>query len=115
MSQQQRTQYHQAAFGGQKFRRRDVEFLKDEFRQPVEGKDLQSRETGNFPAFQQLAFELERGLFGREQDERRAVGRLRQHGADFGETSERLAAARRTEEKARLHKECFTQKRRGGR
>src|ERR1017187_143863 len=79
------------------------QLFKDEFCQPVEGKNLQPREAGNFRVGEQLAFELERGLLGRKQNQRRAVGRGAQGGTDLGETSERLAAAGGAEEKARLH------------
>ena len=108
---QQRAQHHQPPFTGQQFRRRDVELFKNEVRQPVEGKDLQSREAGNFIAREQLPFNLERGLFGREQNQRRAGGRLRERGADFGEAAEGFAAAGGAEEKARLHAEILTQSR----
>jgi len=74
---------------------------------------LQSRKTGYFPGLEQLAFELERGLFGREKNQRRTGGIAGQRGPHFGETAERLAAAGRAEEKARLHAGIFTQRRKG--
>ena len=45
--QQQGAQHHHPAFVGQQFRRRDVEFFKNEPREPVEGKNFQAREAGN--------------------------------------------------------------------
>ena len=52
---------------------------------------------------EQLAFELKRGLFGREENQRLAFGIFAQRGADFREAAEGLAAAGGAEEKARLH------------
>ena len=73
---------------------------------------------------QQLAFELEGGLFGGKQNQRpafalfrrgkRPAGVFAERGADFGEAAESLAAAGRAEEKARLHTGFFTQRRQGG-
>ena len=91
--------------------RRDGQGVKDKPRQPLERKNVQPRVAGQRVPGQQLAFELEGGLFGREQDQRQAFRRSRQGGADFGQTAERLAAAGRTEEKARLHALLFAQSR----
>ena len=107
MPLEQGAQHHESAFGGQQFWRREVELFKNEFREAIEGKNLQPSEAGNFCAFQQLAFELERGLFRREQNERRSVGRFRQCGAHFGQTAESFSAASGTEQKARLHGGSF--------
>jgi hypothetical protein len=73
---------------------------------------------------QQLAFELEGGLFGGKQNQRpvftllrrdkRPAGVFAERGADFAEAAEGLAAAGRAEEKARLHTGFFTQRRQGG-
>jgi hypothetical protein len=108
---QQGAQHHQPAFGGQEFRRREMEFFKNKTREPVEGKNLQPREAGNFFIGEQLAFELKRGLLGREQNQRRTIGRLRQRGADSGEAAEGLAAAGGPEEESRLHAAFLTQRR----
>ena len=59
----------------------------------------------------QLAFELERGLLGREQDQWRAFGIFAQRSADFREAAEGLAAAGGAEEKARLHGRFLAQRR----
>ena len=113
MPQQQGAQHHEPAFGGKQFRRRDVEFFKNELCQPVEGKNLQPREAGNLPGFEQLAFELKCGLFRREKDQWLTGGIAGQCGTDFGEAAESFAAAGGAEEKARLHAGIFTQRRKG--
>ena len=58
---------------------------------------------------EQLAFELERGLFGREKNERIACRIFFEHGAYFGESAESFAAAGGAEEKSRLH-DLFSRK-----
>jgi hypothetical protein len=75
---------------------------------------MQPGVAGNFTAGEQLPFELEGGLLGREQDQWRAIRIFPQRGADFLKTTERLAAAGRAEEKSRLHTGFFTQKAGGG-
>jgi hypothetical protein len=57
----------------------------------------------------QLPFELEGGLFGRQQDERWTIRACPQGGADFGKAAEGLAAAGGTEEEAHLHTGFFAQ------
>ena len=52
---------------------------------------------------EQLAFELESGLFGREKYEWLAFGIIGQCGTHFGEAAEGFAAAGGAEEKSRLH------------
>ncbi len=88
----------------------DAEFVQDESGEPLEGKDLQARVAVERGVREQLAFKLKRGLFGREQNQRRAFRRGPQAGADFGQTAEGLAAAGGAEKKARLHGGIFTQR-----
>ena len=64
---------------------------------------MQSRIAVQRIVGEQLTFELKRGLFGREKNERRAFGIIGQCGTHFGEASGRLAAAGGAEEKSRLH------------
>ena len=64
-------------------------------------------------AGEQLAFELKRGLFGREKDQWCAFGIVPQRGANFGEAAECLAAAGGAEEKSHLHTAFFAQRRDG--
>ena len=80
-----------------------MELFKNELRQPVEGKNIQTRVAGNSGVAQQLALELEGGLFGCEQNQRIAIRRLRERGAYFSKAAEGLAAAGGAEEEARLH------------
>ncbi len=58
---------------------------------------------------EQLPFELERGLFGRQQDQRRTFGIFAQRITDFRQTAERLAAAGGAEKEACLHTGFFAQ------
>ena len=111
--QQQGAQHHHAAFLGKQSRRhRDAERVEDEPREPLERKNVQPRVAlADGAVGKQLAFELKRGLFGREQNQRRAFRRCRQSGADFRQTAKCLAAAGRTEEKTRLHSLLFAQRR----
>ena len=113
MPEQKRAQHHDAALIVQLVGGVTDSLLQDKSRQPIERKNVQPGVTGQFPAGEQLAFELERRLFGHQQNQRRAIGIVPQRGADFGETTERLAAAGRTEEKARLHTGFFAQSRGG--
>ena len=57
----------------------------------------------------QLAFELKRGLLGRDQDQRTTIGIIGQCGTHFREAAESLAAAGGAEEKTRLH-DLFSRK-----
>ena len=88
-----------------------MERIEDKLRETVKGKYLQPREAGGFPAVEQLPFDLKRGLLGREQDQRRAVRRGGERGADFGEAAESFSTASGAEEEARLHAEILTQSR----
>ena len=67
MPPQQGAQNHDAALGGNQPGRRLVQGFQNEFRQPVEGKNVEPLKPGQFARGQQLAFKLEGGLFGREQ------------------------------------------------
>ena len=107
MPVQQGAQDHQAAFAGQQFRRRQVQLFKDELGEPVEGQDLQARKTGEDGAGEKLAFELEGGLFGREDDQRIAVGLALQRGPHPGETAEGFSAAGGADEEAHGHAGMF--------
>jgi len=104
---EQRAQNHDAAFVGQKFRRRDIQFFKKETRQTFERKNVQPGETLQRFVGEQLAFELERGLFGREKNQRLAFGIIFERGADFREAAESFAAAGGAEEKSRSHNFIF--------
>ena len=110
MAHEQRAQDHDAAFVVQLFRRRDVQFFKDKLREALEGENLQARVAVKRIIGEQLALELEGGLFGREKNERRACGIFLERGTDFGEAAEGFTAAGGAEEKARLH-DLFSRKR----
>jgi hypothetical protein len=107
MTHKQRSQNHDAAFIGQKFWRRDVQLFENESRETLEGQNVKSREAGKFFAGKQLPLELERGLFGREKNERIAFGIFCEGFADFGQAAESLAAAGWAEKESRLHREFF--------
>jgi hypothetical protein len=109
---QQGAQHHHASFLGKQSRRHwGGERVEDEPREPLERKNVQSRVSWQGAVGEQLAFELERGLLGRKQNQRRAFRRLMQCLADFRQTAKRLAAAGWTEEKMRLHAGFLTQRR----
>jgi len=109
MPHEQGAQDHDAAFVVQLFRRRDVQFFKDKLRKALEGENLQARVAVERRVGKQLAFELESGLFGCEENEWRALGIFFERGSDFGEAAEGLAAAGGAEEKSRLH-DSFSRK-----
>jgi len=100
---QQRAQDHGAAFLTQEFRRGDAQRIEDELRQPLEGENVQARVALERRVRQQLAFELEGGLFGRKQNQGLALRGAGERGTDFGEAAEGFAAAGGTEKKARGH------------
>ena len=77
--------------------------VEGELREPLEGKDSQARVALKRIVREQLAFELKRGLFGCEKNQRSAFGIFGQCGTHFREAAEGLAAAGGAEEKARLH------------
>lgn len=58
---------------------------------------------------EQLSFELERSLFGRQQNQRRTLHAFPQDSTDFGQAAECLAAAGGAKQKARLHTGFFVQ------
>lgn len=72
-------------------------------REAVEGDNLKSRVAGEVGTFEELAFELERRLLGREEQERWAVGRALQFGTDFLQAAPGLAAAGGAEEEVDAH------------
>ena len=75
---EQGAQHHHTALFTQKFRRGQLQPLKNKFRQPLEGKDVQSGIALEPRVCQQLPLDLERGLFGREKNQRRAAGIIQQ-------------------------------------
>jgi hypothetical protein len=109
VAQQQRAQNHDPAFVVQLFRRRDAKIFKNETREALERENLQACATVERRVGEQLAFELEGGLFGREKNERRAFGIFFERVADFRKAAEGFAAAGGAEEKARLH-DLFSRK-----
>jgi hypothetical protein len=111
MAQQQRAQNHDAAFGAQKFRRRDAKLAEDKPGETLERKNLQARVAGERATGEQLSFQLKCRLFGRKKNERITGGIFGQCGTHFGEAAEGLAAAGGAEEKVRLHGEILTQRR----
>jgi hypothetical protein len=70
---------------------------------------MQPREARNFPIGEQLSFQLERRLFGREKNNRFAFGIFFERGTHFFETAKGFAAAGGAEEKSRLH-DLFSRK-----
>ena len=71
--------------------------------QPLERENLQACVTGQGFIAEELAFELERCLFGSKQYQGRTVWGSQQLGANLRQTAKRLAAAGWTKEKAHAH------------
>ena len=69
---------------------------------------MQARVAGKGAVGQQLPFELERGLFGREQNKRQTFRSFLQSVTNLGQAAECLAATGRAEEESRLHKTFLT-------
>ena len=112
MPQQQGAQYHDTALLGEQLRRRDLPPGQDKLREPFKRKNMESRvtiESGGRGMNKQLPLELERGLFGRQQNQRQSFRGFPQGGADFGQAEVSFAAAGRTQEKACLHTGFFVQ------
>ena len=100
---QQRAQDHRASLFGQQRRSGPAQLFEDKIGQTLEGENLQAGVSGHRRIGQELPFQLEGGLLGRQQQERRAV-RLRQKGlANFRQTLESLSRSGGSEQKARLH------------
>ena len=114
MAQQQGAQDHHTPRLAQIIRRGQPRLFEHETGQPFKGENLQTREPAQRVSGQQLAFELEGGLFRGQQDQRfaRRVGGER--GADFGEAAPGLAAAGGAEEETHLHADVFAQSLPGG-
>ena len=107
---EQGTQHHDAAFGVEQARGDGGEFAEGEVGEAIKRDDLQAGVTGERGVGEQLAFELKCGLLGREENQRRAIGRAEEFGANLGEAAESFAAASGAEEEARLHGESFSRK-----
>ena len=100
---QQRVQHHDASVFGQERRLRLAGPCQHEFGQTLKGKNLQARVTLQIRIRQELPFQLEGGLFGRQQNERRPVRFRQQRLANFRQAAESFPRPGRTEQKARMH------------
>ncbi len=107
---QQGAQHHHATFVVEPVGLRVGRFAEDELREAIKGKDLQPGVAVQFRIGEELAFELGGGLFGREQQERRAIGRRDQFTTNLREAAESLAAAGGAEQESRLHGVFFNRK-----
>ena len=84
--------------------RRGAEGVEQPVREAVEGNDLQARVAGELRVIQELAFELEGGLLGGQQHERRGIaGGAEQLSADFLQAAPGLAAAGGAEKEVNAH------------
>lgn len=108
---QQSAQHHDATFVVEPVHLGRDGFAQDELCEAIEGKDLQSRVTVEIGSGEQLAFELERGLFRGEQQERRTFGRRDQFTADLREAAVSLTAAGGAEQESRSHGLFFNRNR----
>jgi len=103
MAREQGAQDHDAAFFREDAGGRLAEFTQDEIGQAIKGDDLQARVAREIGIGEQLAFELEGGLFRGKQEQGRSFGPRRKFRPDRRETTVGLTAARRAEEKSYLH------------
>jgi len=71
---------------------------------------VKARVAGQSGVAEELPFQLEGGLLGGEENQRRPLGVLAQGGANFRQAPESFPGAGRTEEKARLHAPLLAQK-----
>jgi ABC-2 type transport system ATP-binding protein len=83
---------------------------KNEFRQPFERQDLQTRVPLQRRIGQELPFQLESGLFWRQQNQRQPLRIFEERAADFFQAQECFPRASRTEQKSRLHPTFVAQK-----
>jgi hypothetical protein len=107
MPVQQGAQDHEATFAGQEFWRREIEAFENEPGEAVEGQDFEAQKAGELAIGKELAFKLEGGLLGREEDQRIAVGLAFEGGAHLGKAAESLAAAGGAEEETHGHGGMF--------
>jgi hypothetical protein len=109
----QGAQRHDPPLFFQHLPRRAGEFAENKTGEPVERENLQARVTGQRRTGQQLALELKRGLFGREQQQRRALRAIAQGIPNLRQATERLPAAGGSEKKPDLHASFFHLKKPG--
>jgi len=107
---QQGAQHHDAAFFRQERGPRPAQLFENKSGQALEGKNVKARVAGQGGVAEELPFQLERGLLGGEENQRRPLGILAQGGANFRQAPESFPGAGRTEEKARLHAPLLAQK-----
>ena len=69
----------------------------------LESRRVAFDQFGEAGAFEELPLQLKRRLLGREEQERWAIGSTLQLGANFLQTTPRLAAAGRAEEEVDAH------------
>ena len=101
--QEQGAEDHDAAFLTEQLPGGDAEVVEDKGGQPLEGQNMQPGVAAEFRCGEQLAFELEGGLFRRQQQQGRACGRREQFPADFRKAAMGLAAAGGAEEELNAH------------
>jgi len=106
---QEGAQNHDAAFFRQERGPGPAQLFENKSGQALEGKNLKARVAGQSGAAEELAFQLESGLPGGEENQGRPLGIPAQRGADFRQAPESFPGAGRTEEKSRLHAPLLAQ------
>ena len=81
-------------------------------RQPLKGKNLQARVSGQIRMGQKLALQLKSGLFWREQNQRKPQGIISEGLADFLQAQERFSRAGGAKQKSHMHTAFVAQKKR---
>jgi hypothetical protein len=100
---QQGAEHHHAAFFGEQRRPGPAQLFEHISREALEGENLQARVAGQVGVAKELAFQLEGGLFGGEEDEGRSLQIIAERGANIRQAPEGFPGAGRTEEESRSH------------
>ena len=109
MPRQQCAQHHHAAFVIEQTRGRLAERGEQKIGEAVKRKNVQPRVTGQGVVREQLALDLKRGLFRREEQQRRPLRRALQLCADFLQALESFSSAGGAEQEADLHRAVLSQ------
>jgi hypothetical protein len=101
--------HHDAAFLGKQHGAGPAQLLEHKGGKSLEGENLQARVAGQRRVGQELAFQLEGGLLGGEENEGRSLRIIAQRRANFGQAPESFPGAGRTEEESRAHNPLVAQ------
>ncbi len=100
---QQGAEHHDSSFFGEQRRPGPAQLFEHISREALEGENLQARVAGQVGVAKELAFQLESGLLGSEENEGRPLRVVAERGANFRQAPESFPGAGRTEEESRSH------------